>query len=132
MKQILPFLTYNGQAEEAINWYHKAFPNSEITKLNRYGDTSKEEPDLILEGELKLGNQVIGFLDMSKDFPAPASTWASTILIEVDDQAEFDQAFNTLKDSGTVMMHEKNYEKYTEVCLVTDKFGFTWQLLFQP
>lgn len=61
MKQILPFLTYNGQAEEAINWYHKAFPNSEITKLNRYGDTSKEEPDLILEGELKLGNQVIGF-----------------------------------------------------------------------
>ena len=113
MKQILPFLTYNGQAEEAINWYHKAFPNSEITKLNRYGDTSKEEPDLILEGELKLGNQVIGFLDMSKDFPAPASTWASTILIEVDDQAEFDQAFNTLKDSGTVMMHEKNYEKYT-------------------
>ncbi|MCO5451406.1 hypothetical protein NG862_02995 [Enterococcus faecium] len=27
-------------------------------------------------------------------------------------------------------MHEKNYEKYTEVCWVTDKFGFTWQLLF--
>ncbi|ROY08552.1 VOC family protein, partial [Enterococcus faecium] len=22
------------------------------------------------------------------------------------------------------------YEKYTEVCWVTDKFGFTWQLLF--
>ena len=38
MKQLLPFLTYNGQAEEAINWYHKAFPNSQITKLNRYGD----------------------------------------------------------------------------------------------
>ncbi|MFK0553126.1 MULTISPECIES: VOC family protein [Enterococcus] len=31
MKQLLPFLTYNGQAEEAINWYHKAFPNSQIT-----------------------------------------------------------------------------------------------------
>ena len=44
---------------------------------------------------------------MSKDFPAPVSTWASTILIEVDNQEEFDQAFNTLKDSGTVMMHEK-------------------------
>ncbi|MEB7430008.1 VOC family protein [Enterococcus lactis] len=130
MKQLLPFLTYNGQAEEAINWYHKAFPNSQITKLNRYGDASKEESDLILEGELKLGNQVIGFLDMSKDFPAPVSTWASTILIEVDNQEEFDQAFNTLKDSGTVMMHEKNYEKYTKVCWVTDKFGFTWQLLF--
>ncbi len=56
MKQLLPFLTYNGQAEEAINWYHKAFPNSQITKLNRYGDASKEESDLILEGELKLGN----------------------------------------------------------------------------
>ena len=51
-------------------------------------------------------------------------------VLQVDDQAEFDQAFNTLKDSGTVMMHEKNYEKYTEVCWVTDKFGFTWQLLF--
>lgn len=130
MKQLLPFLTYNGQAEEAINWYHKAFPNSQITKLNRYGDANKEESDLILEGELKLGNQVIGFLDMSKDFPEPVSTWASTILIEVDNQEEFDQAFHTLKDSGTVMMHEKNYEKYTKVCWVTDKFGFTWQLLF--
>lgn len=130
MKQAFPFLTYSGQAEAAINWYHLAFPNSEITKLNRYGEASKDEPNLILEGELKLGNLVIGFLDMTKDSPAPISNWATSILIEVDGQTEFDQAFNTLKDGGTIIMHEKNFDKYTEICWVTDKFGFTWQLLF--
>lgn len=130
MKQAFPFLTYSGQAEAAINLYHTAFPISQITKLNRYGAASKDESNLILEGELQLGNITLGFLDMTKDSPAPTPTWASSILIEVDDQAEFDQAFNTLKEGGTVIMHEKNFDKYTEICWVTDKYGFTWQLLF--
>ena len=38
MPKITPFLWYDGQAEEAVNFYVSIFKNSKIVSMARYGD----------------------------------------------------------------------------------------------
>ena len=38
MQKIVPFLWFNDNAEEAINFYTSIFKDSKITKVTRYGD----------------------------------------------------------------------------------------------
>ena len=38
MQKITTFLTFNNQAEEAVNLYVAAFKNSEILNVSRYGE----------------------------------------------------------------------------------------------
>ena len=38
MGQILPFLWYDGQAEEAARFYASVFPDSRIIEVTRYGE----------------------------------------------------------------------------------------------
>ena len=38
MPKITPFLWYDGQAEEAVNFYVSIFKNSKVVSMARYGD----------------------------------------------------------------------------------------------
>ena len=37
-QKITPFLWFDGNAEEAANFYVSVFPNSEITEVSHYGE----------------------------------------------------------------------------------------------
>lgn len=38
MQKITPFLWFDGQAEEAANFYVSIFKNSKVLTVNRYGE----------------------------------------------------------------------------------------------
>jgi predicted 3-demethylubiquinone-9 3-methyltransferase (glyoxalase superfamily) len=38
MQKITPFLWFDGNAEEAVNFYTSLFKNSKIVSITRYGD----------------------------------------------------------------------------------------------
>ena len=38
MQKITPFLWFNNQAEEAVNFYTSIFTNSKILNVSRYGE----------------------------------------------------------------------------------------------
>ncbi|HKC72202.1 MAG TPA: VOC family protein, partial [Terriglobales bacterium] len=38
MQKIVPFLWFDGKAEEAMNFYTSIFKNSKIKTVHRYGD----------------------------------------------------------------------------------------------
>src|SRR5947208_8519237 len=38
MQKIVPFLWFNGNAEEAVNFYVSIFKNSKVVRVSRYGD----------------------------------------------------------------------------------------------
>jgi predicted 3-demethylubiquinone-9 3-methyltransferase (glyoxalase superfamily) len=38
MQKITTFITFNNQAEEAVNFYVSVFRNSKIVSMNRYGE----------------------------------------------------------------------------------------------
>lgn len=54
MPKITPFLWYDGQAEEAVNFYISIFKNSKIVSMARYGDAGAAgcRIDLACHGKL--------------------------------------------------------------------------------
>jgi predicted 3-demethylubiquinone-9 3-methyltransferase (glyoxalase superfamily) len=128
---VSPFLTFNGQAEEAMRFYESALPGAKIESLVRYGDkvphALESDSNRILMGLLAFKGQGIMFLDMGAAHPAPAFSWSSSIHIYCDDEAEFDAIFQALSQGGSVMMGPEPVGPFRKCAWVTDKFGATWQ-----
>ncbi len=51
MPKISPFLWFNGQAEEATQFYVSLFKNSKVLSINRYGEGSVMSTSFELDGQ---------------------------------------------------------------------------------
>ena len=129
--KITQFLTFNGNAEEAMRFYASVLPNAKIIRLERYGKdhpfAADGEENRVLHGALSINGQEIMFLDMDAAHPAPEFCWSSSLYIDCGDESEFDTVFNGLSQDGFVMMKEEPFMQFRKVAWVTDKFGVTWQ-----
>ncbi|MGL4694673.1 VOC family protein [Enterococcus larvae] len=132
--KIIPFLTFPEKAEEAMKFYEASFPNAKITRLVRYDENVPNvSPELIgkvLNGSLDLQGQEILFMDMDTA-NAPAFSWAMSIYVNCEDESEFDAVFGSLSTEGTVMMGPEPVMNLRKVAWVTDKYGVTWQLIWE-
>lgn len=126
-----PFLTFNGQAEEAMRFYAANLPGATITKLERYGSGQQfgaaGEENKVLYGEVIFMGQPLLFLDMDAAHPAPGFTWSSSIYIDCANEKEFDTIFDRLSQGGTVMMGPEAVGQLRKCAWLTDRFGITWQ-----
>ncbi|MGN4125639.1 VOC family protein [Lysinibacillus sphaericus] len=131
-QKIIPFLSFTGNAEDAMNFYVSVVPGAKITSLVRYekgqphGDEGK-----VLNATLSLMGQQIMFMDMSSAHPAPDFSWATSFLIHCQSEAEFDAVFSGLSKGGFVMMGPEAVMQFRKVAWVTDQFGVTWQPVWQ-
>ncbi len=120
MNPITPFIWFQGNAEEAMNYYVETFKNSKITHIERYaGDQGipgeQELKGKVLTGVFELNGQPFMCLDGGPQFEMSG---AISFLIEFDTQDELDAVWDRLVDGGQ-----------TQQCgWVTDKFGVTWQI----
>lgn len=120
MHEITPFIWFQGNAEEAMNYYVETFPNSEIVQIERYsGDQGIPDEERlkgkVLTGVFKLNGQQFMCLDGGDQFKMSG---AISFLIEFDMQEELDAVWERLLDGGQPM----------QCGWVTDKFGVTWQI----
>ncbi len=134
-QKIVPFLSFTGNAEEAMNFYAANLPGARITSLVRYGKehpyAAEGEENKVLHGALSYGGQEIMFLDMDAANPAPGFNWAMSIYLTCRDEAEFDAVFHGLKRDGTVMMGPEAIGHLRKCAWITDKFGVTWQPVWE-
>jgi len=135
-KQTLaPFLSFTGNAEEAMRFYAANLPDAAITKLVRYGKNhpfaGDETENLVMHGVLSFMGQEIMFLDMDTANPAPDFSWALSIYVDCKDESVFDAVFNGLSQGGTVMMGPESVAPFRKCAWVTDKFGVTWQPVWE-
>lgn len=56
MQKIVPFLWFDTQAEEAVNFYTSIFKNAEITSAARYGETYPERSGSVMTVNFRLEN----------------------------------------------------------------------------
>ena len=133
--KITPFLTMNGQVKEAMEFYQQALPDAKITRCDPYGDqvpwVTGESRNRIMHGSMDIGGTQVIFLDMDADHPAPPFAWSTSLLITCATEAEFDRVFNALKEGGSVMMGPESVGDIKKTAWVVDKFGVTWQPLWQ-
>ena len=125
--RFMPFLTFHGNAEEALNFYAATLPEAKIESIVRFEPNGRGNAGKVMTGVLSFMGQRIMFMDMNAEYDCPAFTWTTSFYLDCKDEAEFDAIFNGLANGGVVMMKEEPFMQYRKVAWVTDKFGVTWQ-----
>jgi predicted 3-demethylubiquinone-9 3-methyltransferase (glyoxalase superfamily) len=129
--KLIPFLTFHGNAEEAIIFYSQAFPDTKIEELVRYEEGMPGEVGTVLHGTMSIMDQQFMFMDFDSAHDLPPITWATSFYIKCTDEAQFDSIFDALKGGGSVMMGPEPVMHMRKVAWVTDKFGVTWQPVWE-
>jgi len=127
---ISPFLWFNDNAEEAVNFYISLFKNSKINSLTRYGE---EEPETI--GRPKGSVMTVDFLIEGQVFtalnggPVYEITPAISFFVNCESIKEIDALWAKLSVEGTVMMELDKYPFSEKYGWIQDRFGVSWQLI---
>ncbi len=137
MLQINPYINFNGNAEEAFNFYKSVF-GGEFSKLTRFKDlTSDEFPipenelNKIMFIELPIGNNKL----MANDVPSSMGTVnenenRSKIAISIDNKVEADKLFNGLSQGGQIEMPIMDSPWGSYFGMLRDRYGIEWTVEF--
>jgi len=123
----MPFLTFHGNAEEAMKYYAETLPNAKIESIVYFGDGDRGDVGKVMNGKLSFMGQTIMFMDMNAEYECPSFSWVTSFYSNCKDESEFDSIFDGLAKDGVVMMKEEPFMQFRKVAWVTDKFGVTWQ-----
>lgn len=116
MHKINPFLWFDGNAEEAVNYYVSTFKNSRISHIERYGESGPGPKGSVMIVNFELDGQPFIALNGGPEFKF---TPAISFLVNCDDQAEVDRLWSRLTDGG----------KEVQCGWLQDKFGVSWQIV---
>lgn len=116
MQKITPFLWFNNNAEEAINFYTVLFKDSKIGSMARYGDAGPGPKGQVMTATFTLFGQEFIALNGGPQFKF---TEAVSFVIDCKDQEEVDYYWDNLSEGG-----EKSRCGW-----VKDKFGLWWQVV---
>ena len=138
MAQINPHVNFNGNAEEAFNFYKSVFGGT-FTKIIRFKDLSNTEHTLaeseankIMHIALPIGNSVL----MANDVPeflgrVNENENRSKIFVTAESREEADKLFNGLSAGGTVEMPIGDSPWGSYFAMFRDKFGIEWMVEFE-
>jgi predicted 3-demethylubiquinone-9 3-methyltransferase (glyoxalase superfamily) len=111
MKKITPFLWFDNQAEEAMNFYVSVFKNSKAGEVSRGPDGKAFSVNFQLDGQDFMG------MNAGPQFKFNESI---SFFVDCKTQEEVDYYWNTLSSNGGE----------ESMCgWVKDKFGLWWQIV---
>ncbi len=122
---------FEGQAEQAMNFYISLFPGSGITHLTRNQDNENGTPGNIMHAIFSLNGQTL----MCIDSPAKHAftfTPAMSLHVTCGSEDEIDQLFGKLSEGGKILMPLNPYPFSKKYAWLSDKFGVSWQLNYNP
>ena len=127
---IIPYLTFNGNAREAMEFYARTF-KLKIEQVQTYGETdyspSPEADQLVLHGHLKDGERRLMFSDTTPDRPVEKGSNVS-LAFTFESEDEIRQVYDALRDGGDVRMELQDTFWNSIYGKVEDKFGIIWDL----
>lgn len=116
MKKITPFLWFDGNAEEAANFYISIFKNSKMGKISRYGDAGPGPKGSVMSVTFQIEGQEFFALNGGPQFKF---TPAISFFVNCETQKEVDDLWEKLSAGGR-----------TDRCgWLQDKFGLSWQII---
>jgi len=115
-QKITPFLWFNDQAEEAMNFYISIFKNSKAGAISRYGEGGPGPKGSVMSASFELEGLKFNALNGG---PYYSFTPAISFFVNCEDQDEVDYLWDKLSDGGKIM----------QCGWLTDKFGVTWQII---
>lgn len=116
MQKITPFLWFNDNAEEALDYYQAIFKNTKIIYKNYYPQGMPMAGKL-MTGTISIEGQDFHILNGGPQFPF---TEAVSFLVNCETQEEVDYFWDSLTANGGS----------PSMCgWLKDKFGLSWQII---
>ncbi|MEW5915963.1 MAG: VOC family protein [Gemmatimonadota bacterium] len=117
MQKIITFLTFNDQAEEALELYTSVFKNSKVLNVTRYGDAGPGPKGGVMTGTFEIEGQRFMVLN-----GGPTFTFAQgiSLFVNCETQAEVDDLWDKLTAGGGAP---------GRCGWLTDRFGVSWQII---
>ena len=116
-QKITTFLWYDGNAEEAVNFYTSVFKNSKTNNIVRYGESGPGAKGSVMIIEFELDGQQFTAINGG---PAFKFTEAISLVVNCANQEEVDYYWEKLTGDGGQEV----------VCgWLKDKYGLSWQIV---
>ncbi len=133
------YLNFNGNCEDAFNFYKSVF-GGEFTYIGRFGEmpesddykVPESDKNKIMHVSLPIGNSILMGSDTGGDW-APSFIQGNNFSVSVTPKSkqEADNLFNALAEDGqiTTPIHNTFWGAYFGMIL--DKFGINWMINFE-
>jgi len=105
MQKIVPFLWFDGNAEEAMNFYVSVFKNSKVLSVTRYGEAGPGPKGTVMSCTFQLEGQDFYALNGGPQFKF---TPAISLFVNCETQQEIDE---------------------DQCGWLQDKYGLSWQII---
>lgn len=139
MALINPYINFNGNAEEAFNFYKSVF-GGEFATIMRFKDMSSpenpvtgNEANKIMHIALPIGKNIL----MANDVPESMGRVnenenRSKISISAESREEADKLFNGLSTGGNIEMPIDDSPWGSYFGMFRDKYGIEWMVDYDP
>lgn len=137
MRVINPYLNFNGNTEEAFNFYRSAF-GGEFAMIMRYKDTEdgkhmgEEEQNMIMHIALPIGSTMLMGTDMPKSMEQVTFGTNSSLCVSVESREDADRIFNALSQDGKVTMPMEDMFWGDYFGSFFDRYGVQWMISYNP
>jgi predicted 3-demethylubiquinone-9 3-methyltransferase (glyoxalase superfamily) len=115
-QKITPFIWFNNEAEDAVNFYTSVFKNAKVISMSRYGEGGPGPKGSVMTALFELEGQRFIALNGGPQFKL---TEAISFVVNCEDQEEIDWFWEKLSESG----------QKVQCGWLKDKFGLSWQVV---
>ena len=116
MQKIVPFLWFDGKAEETMNFYVSIFKNSKVVSVTRYGEAGPGPKGTVMSATFQLEGQEFYALNGGPQF---RFTPAISLFVNCETQQEVNELWDKLSAGGAIQ----------QCGWLQDKFGLSWQII---
>ncbi|MBT3210132.1 MAG: VOC family protein [Bacteroidetes bacterium] len=139
MTTVNTYLTFNGNCEEAFNFYKAAF-GGDFAFIGKFKDMPQTDPNCKLEESelnkimhiaLPVGNTMLMGSDAGGEWAEGVKVGTNfSVSINTDSKDEADRLFNALSAGGKVLMPMNKTFWDSYFGMFSDKFNIQWMVSF--
>jgi PhnB protein len=129
IKQLNPYLNFNGTADQAIKLYERAL-GAKAENVSRFGDVAgskvtPEHKNRVMHALLRVGPGVIMISDSQPNVPVPDDSNVH-VCLDFTDASDMNKKFDALAAGGKVTMPLQDTFWGARFGMLTDAFGVRW------
>lgn len=132
--RLKPYLTFNGSAEEAAEFYATVLGGT-VKELHRYGDFMPDVPEeyraKVVHLCLEFDGNTFGMADVEPGKKSDFGHWGHSLTLHCDSIEQIETLYAALSAQGSVKcpLGEACFAKrYAEL---TDRYGVAWALIIE-
>jgi len=116
MQKIIPSLWFDGNAEEAMNFYVSIFKNSKVLNVSRFNEAGPGSAGTVMAVSFELDGQQFMGINGGPEFPFSE---AVSFYVDCETQQEVDELWEKLTAGG----------EESQCGWLKDKYGLSWQII---